>query len=448
MTRTRFHGLKRVKFRMTWNKYNLYNLSRLKARPNIGTLFQQKWAAKSATRAYHGEQIREKQWQGMFDSRLNAVIPMDHRYLAQYDGSEQAAGRGSGAEKRPGDPLREHERPARRVPYMSMTYAPIERRLDVAIFRALFASSARQARQFVTHGSVKVNGKKIQYPGYLLNPGDMFQVEPERVLYATGAAKSPEQIREGREIRKARRLIHIRRHERRATAREEAVKRALAKRAAPGETVRSKKCRDVPMDEKEARKQRKADLQELVKHVQAIMDNRKLPPSAKRKQELRQFLKDVRKAMAQVNQKTVKDLQENLSELFARLSIANTKTKSAEKSGTSLTVIPSSDAPSATPPSSVSVKTPQQQAQKQMRKKLLRVRQNPVDESKPYATPWAPRPYMSAFAFIPRYLEVNHRICSAVYLRHPVARPGLSEVPTPFAYDTMQLAYTWYLRRR
>lgn len=147
---------------MTWNKYNLYNLSRLKARPNFGTFFQQKWASKSASRAYHGEQIREKQWQRMFDSRLNAVIPMDHRYLGRYDGSEQAAGRGSGVERAPGTKLQNHEMPARRVPYMSMTYAPIERRLDVAIFRALFASSARQARQFVTHGGVKVNGKKVQ----------------------------------------------------------------------------------------------------------------------------------------------------------------------------------------------------------------------------------------------------------------------------------------------
>ena len=42
-----------------------------------------------------------------------------------------------------------------------MVYAELERRLDTAIFRALFASSARQARQFVVHGYVKVNGKKV-----------------------------------------------------------------------------------------------------------------------------------------------------------------------------------------------------------------------------------------------------------------------------------------------
>ena len=81
---------------------------------------------------------------------------MDHRYLAAFDGSEQAQGRGSGKDIEKGGkalPL---------TPYMQMTYAPMERRLDTAIFRSLFASSARQARQFVIHGAVNVNGKKVR----------------------------------------------------------------------------------------------------------------------------------------------------------------------------------------------------------------------------------------------------------------------------------------------
>ena len=40
------------------------------------------------------------------------------------------------------------------------------------------------------------------YPGYLLNPGDMFQVEPERVLYATGAPKDREERRSSRLARR------------------------------------------------------------------------------------------------------------------------------------------------------------------------------------------------------------------------------------------------------
>lgn len=82
---------------------------------------------------------------------------MNPKYLANNDGSEQALGRGSGLDQRSGD----KERTAPRTPYMNMVYAPLERRLDTAIFRALFASSTRQARQFVVHGYVKVNGKKV-----------------------------------------------------------------------------------------------------------------------------------------------------------------------------------------------------------------------------------------------------------------------------------------------
>ena len=80
-------------------------------------------------------------------------------------------------------------------------------------------------------------------------------------------------------------------------------------------------------------------------------------------------------------------------------------------------------------------------------KALREIRENPIDASKPYATPWRPRPFMPAFAFVPRFLEVNHKICSAVYLRHPVARPGLAEVPSPFPSTVMGLSYNWYLRR-
>lgn len=88
------------------------------------------------------------------------MVPMDHRYLAENDGSELASGRGSGLEKAP-RVTGEREPLPPKIPYMNMTFAPIERRLDMAVWRSLFASSARQARQFVVHGNVKVNGHKV-----------------------------------------------------------------------------------------------------------------------------------------------------------------------------------------------------------------------------------------------------------------------------------------------
>lgn len=82
---------------------------------------------------------------------------MNHKELAEDDGAKQAMGRGSGLDRNDPEP----KKGAYQTPYMNMLYAPAERRLDTAIFRALFASSTRQARQFVVHGYVRVNGKVV-----------------------------------------------------------------------------------------------------------------------------------------------------------------------------------------------------------------------------------------------------------------------------------------------
>ena len=137
---------------------------------------------------------------------------MNPQYLASHDGSDEASGRGSGRQPLPqwleaekiDDAIREQEPAAKAkaekagkdwedgggertewlmklrqevqkkiraqygstkanetTPYMQMVYHPLERRLDMAVWRALFASSAKQARQFVCHGGVKVNGQTV-----------------------------------------------------------------------------------------------------------------------------------------------------------------------------------------------------------------------------------------------------------------------------------------------
>jgi ribosomal protein S4 len=150
--------------RQTWNKYNLFNLLRLRT-PFLQskTFFQQKWVAKSLTRGYHGEHIKEQKWERMFSRRPLSAVNMDPIYMANHNGSEQASGRGSGVSNLQ---IRNRGNFPGMTPYMQMVFAPMERRLDIAIFRALFASSARQARQFVIHGAVTVNGKKVlsSYP--------------------------------------------------------------------------------------------------------------------------------------------------------------------------------------------------------------------------------------------------------------------------------------------
>ena len=48
----------------------------------------------------------------------------------------------------------------------------LERRLDNAVWRAGLASSRSQARQLVLHGHVRVNGRKVNIPSYLVKVGD------------------------------------------------------------------------------------------------------------------------------------------------------------------------------------------------------------------------------------------------------------------------------------
>jgi small subunit ribosomal protein S4 len=48
----------------------------------------------------------------------------------------------------------------------------LERRLDAVIYRMKFVSTPFAARQFVNHGHVMVNGKRVNIPSYQVRDGD------------------------------------------------------------------------------------------------------------------------------------------------------------------------------------------------------------------------------------------------------------------------------------
>jgi small subunit ribosomal protein S4 len=52
----------------------------------------------------------------------------------------------------------------------------LELRIDNIVFRAGWASSRNQARQFVRHGHVAINGKRVTIPSYTLGKGDVVQL--------------------------------------------------------------------------------------------------------------------------------------------------------------------------------------------------------------------------------------------------------------------------------
>ncbi len=55
----------------------------------------------------------------------------------------------------------------------------LERRLDNVVYRLGFASSRAQARQIVAHGHVRVDGRKVDIPAFLVKPGQVVWLRPK-----------------------------------------------------------------------------------------------------------------------------------------------------------------------------------------------------------------------------------------------------------------------------
>jgi small subunit ribosomal protein S4 len=53
----------------------------------------------------------------------------------------------------------------------------LERRLDAVIYRAKFVPTVFAARQFVNHGHVKVNGRRVNIASYRVKVGDVIEVK-------------------------------------------------------------------------------------------------------------------------------------------------------------------------------------------------------------------------------------------------------------------------------
>ena len=52
----------------------------------------------------------------------------------------------------------------------------LESRLDAVVYRSKFVPTIFAARQFVNHGHVRVNGKKVNIPSYRVREGDVVEV--------------------------------------------------------------------------------------------------------------------------------------------------------------------------------------------------------------------------------------------------------------------------------
>lgn len=58
----------------------------------------------------------------------------------------------------------------------------LERRLDNVVYRLHWVTSRNEARQFVSHANVWVNGRTVNIPSFLVRPGDKIEVRKREDL--------------------------------------------------------------------------------------------------------------------------------------------------------------------------------------------------------------------------------------------------------------------------
>jgi len=70
----------------------------------------------------------------------------------------------------------------------------LERRLDTVAYRAKFATTVFSARQLINHGHIKVNGKKVNIPSYLVKAEDTIEIKDKSkdIVAIVGALVSKE----------------------------------------------------------------------------------------------------------------------------------------------------------------------------------------------------------------------------------------------------------------
>jgi small subunit ribosomal protein S4 len=70
----------------------------------------------------------------------------------------------------------------------------LERRLDAVVYRMKFVPTPFAARQFINHGHVSVNGRRVNIPSYLVNEGDVIEVKQKSrdMILVLEAVDSPE----------------------------------------------------------------------------------------------------------------------------------------------------------------------------------------------------------------------------------------------------------------
>lgn len=456
----------RGRVRALMNKYNLFNLyKKPDPRYNGKTQFQQKWLAKKETRAYHGEHLTESRWKTLFLPSLESVAQLD----ASLKGMNVAP-----------------------TPMSLQTYAVLEKRLEFALFRSMFASSVRQAREFIRSGHVQVNGVTIRHPAFPLKTGDMFSVKPEKVMLAMGRVKpstetavnvdnkqiaawnkyvkaARENPKDVHDLKQAKpdslnpaearnsesRLASIKSYNATLEAEMRKTQKSITRETVLSSILAAAKGRAVeeltPADFMAVARNSTPDLTKCLECYKILKDASHSLLTNSTPADCKAYI--ATKSTEFPSEKQAKDgahVRKILSEVVnlqvERVRVHTQKQKLPEdaqlvpfdpKFANKLRPIaPLDKALVLENEASAKVRLPWQTG--------LFGRQDP---SKPYFTPWTPRPFLGAFSVLPHHIEVSFETCHAIYLGDPVARPGHSEVITPFPDHIHERAYMYYVRK-
>jgi ribosomal protein S4 len=288
----------------------------------------------------------------------------------------------------------------------------------------------------------------MSHPSYLLNPGDMFSVDVDRVLWATGAKRGQDKPETGIQATRGSFAIVDDYYEDEEDDEDEEGEESDEQEEEEDEEEEDDSAdakSDVPPEEHKALLDRKRELLDVRSLVDTALSSGPRP-AARHVRDLRHVKRNARVLLSRWRRLPAAEVEALKDALAAVLERVKRRAERAR-------LLAEADADGAGAEAAEAAGKERARARRRQRDeaghadRLARV-PNPFDPGKPYETPWRPRDWMAPFAHVPRYLEVNHTICSAVYLRHPVVRPGAAEIPSPFALDTAALSHAWYLRRR
>lgn len=455
------NSLSRGRIRASMNKYNLFNLYKKKdfaSNNPTTTLYQQKWNAKQETRSYHGEHLTESRWKTLFDANLETVAQLD----ASLKGKRIAE-----------------------TPMPLQTYAPLEKRLEVALFRAMFASSVRQARQFILGGHVTVNGVVIKHPSFPLQAGDVFHVTPEKVLLAMGRVKpsldkaikvdsdqiavwnkyvkqakeNPKTVWDLKQLKpKSLNTIDDYTKDLKEKSSKFSQDTDSKMKKLQNETTRESILssilkigngnENVTLDQfkKFGKNSSKALLiyEKLQKFNHDLMKNHSIDQA-------KSFIKKKKPEFTSTEEARLATAVKQLLGEIQRDTWENIRVSAQEDKVSKYSTTKSYSPSYANSLSYHQLLDKDAIKENESKAKINLPWQKGLfgrkDPSKPYFTPWTPRPFIGCFAILPAHIEISFTTCHAIYLRDPIARPGHSEVITPLPIGQHERAYLYYTRK-